>query len=246
IALSPDSPEVQLEHAETEALAAPDRRFTDRGRAVLASALAIDASNQRALWLSGIDAVQREAYTDAIAHWQALEAQLDPSSDIAQSVRDQIARARDVGGLTAGDSPSAVAAPDVAADAPSNVAAQSMSAVGANPVTVIVDISPALRSRLGDGDTLFVFARAAVGPKMPLAIQKRPAKMLPLTLTLDDSMGMMPSMKLSSADTLVFGARVSSRGDATPAPGDLQVLSAPIVRASIDAPITLTIDEVVR
>lgn len=246
LALRPDSSEVQLEHAESEALAAPDRRFTERGRAVLTNALATDASNQRALWLSGIDAVQREVYVDAIRHWQALEAQLDPASDIAQSVRDQIARARQAGGLDGENTSPALASEDVAPAAEEPASATSISGAPTNAVTVNVDISPALRSRLGEGDTLFVFARAAVGPKMPLAIQKRSASMLPLTLTLDDSMGMMPSMKLSSADTLVFGARVSSRGDATPAPGDLQVLSAPIVRASIDAPVQLTIDEVVR
>lgn len=243
-ALSPDSLEVQLEHAESEALAAPDRRFTDRGRAVLQSALAIDASNQRALWLSGIDAVQREAYADAVRHWQSLESQLDPASDIAGSVRDQIARARQVGGLDGAPKDSAMSGTDVAPA--SDLASAAAGAPGANAITLQVDIAPALRARLGDGDTLFVFARAAQGPKMPLAIQKRSASMLPLTLTLDDSMGMMPSLKLSSADTLVFGARVSSRGDATPAPGDLQVLSAPIDRKSIEAPVRLVIDEIVR
>lgn len=254
LALSPDALEVQLEHAESEALAAPDRRFTDSGRGVLASALANDPTNQRALWLSGIDSVQREQYTDAIAHWQALETQLDPASDIAGSVRDQIARARQVAGIDAppnAGKDSAGAAGDIAANGsgdamPVAPIGAAPAIAGANPVTVEIDISPELKSRLGDGDTLFVFARAAVGPKMPLAIQKRRASMLPLTLTLDDNMGMMPTMKMSSADTLVFGARVSSRGDATPAPGDLQVMSAPIARDSINGPVRLVISEIVR
>ena len=244
LALSPDTLEVQLEHAESEALASLDRRFTDRGRSVLKNALAADASNQRALWLSGIDAVQREAYADAVRHWQSLESQLDPGSEIAGSVREQIARARQVGRLDGATSPSERAAADAPALGTSGSDAPDFAA--ANAITIEVDIAPALRARLGESDTLFVFARAAQGPKMPLAIQKRSASMLPLTLTLDDSMGMMPSLKLSSADTLVFGARVSSRGDATPAPGDLQVLTAPIERRSIDAPIRLVIDEIVR
>ncbi len=245
LALSPDALEVQLEHAESEALASPDRRFTARGREVLQAALAADASNQRALWLSGIDAVQREAYADAVGHWQLLETQLDPTSEIAGSVREQIARARQVGGLDGAAPPPDDASADAtaAAQPPDRVATD---AAGANAVTLQIDIAPALRSRLGEGDTLFVFARAAQGPKMPLAIQKRSASMLPLTLTLDDSMGMMPSLKLSSADSLVFGARVSSRGDATPAPGDLQVLSAAMDRKSINAPVRLVIDEIVR
>ncbi len=251
LALSPDALEVQLEHAESEALAAPDRRFTDSGRSVLARALATDPTNQRALWLSGIDSVQREQYPEAIAHWQALETQLDPGSDIAGSVRDQITRARQVAGIDtptpAGESPASALAAGGATDSiPVAPTGAAPAVAGANPVTVDIDISPELKSRLGEGDTLFVFARAAVGSKMPLAIQKRRASMLPLTLTLDDNMGMMPAMKMSSADTLVFGARVSSRGDATPAPGDLQVMSAPMARSSIDGPVRLVINEIVR
>jgi len=75
-------------------------------------------------------------------------------------------------------------------------------------------------------------------------IQRLNAVQLPLTITLDESMGMLPNLKLSMFPQVVVGARVSKSGNALPQSGDLQVLSAPIdVRRA--EPIVLTIDQIV-
>lgn len=79
---------------------------------------------------------------------------------------------------------------------------------------------------------------------MPLAIQRRQADSLPLTITLDDSMGMLPSMKLSSAPQVVVGARISRSGNATPQSGDFQGLSPPLVVAGQEGVVDLVIGEV--
>jgi cytochrome c-type biogenesis protein CcmH len=88
-----------------------------------------------------------------------------------------------------------------------------------------VEISPELAARVAAGDTLFVFARAAQGPRMPLAIVRRAAT-LPYAFTLDDSMAMAPNMKLSGQSQVVIGARISRSGNATPQAGDLTGQSA--------------------
>lgn len=95
-------------------------------------------------------------------------------------------------------------------------------------VSGVVSLAPALAAKADPQDTVFVFARAAEGPRMPLAILRKQVKDLPLTFTLDDSMAMTPAAKLSSAQRVIVGARISKRGDATAQPGDLQGLSAPV------------------
>jgi cytochrome c-type biogenesis protein CcmH len=79
---------------------------------------------------------------------------------------------------------------------------------------------------------------------MPLAVQRLKASQLPATVSLDDSMGMLPTMKLSMFPQVVVGARISRSGNAIAQSGDLQTLSAPIDVHS-EEPVVLTIDEVV-
>jgi cytochrome c-type biogenesis protein CcmH len=109
---------------------------------------------------------------------------------------------------------------------------------------VEVALDPKLAGKLAPGDVLFIYAKAASGPPMPLAIQRMDATKLPVTVTLTDGMGMLPSMKLSQFPQVVIGARVSKSGNAMPQSGDLQVLSKPMAVTTTD-PIKLTIDQVV-
>lgn len=98
--------------------------------------------------------------------------------------------------------------------------------------------------RVDPDATLFVFARAASGPAMPLAIARLRAAQLPATVKLDDSMGMLPTLKLSDVPEVIVGARISRSGNASAQSGDLQVASAPLDVHRRD-PIRLTIDSVV-
>ncbi|MGH8712422.1 MAG: c-type cytochrome biogenesis protein CcmI/CycH, partial [Casimicrobiaceae bacterium] len=90
-----------------------------------------------------------------------------------------------------------------------------------------VALSPALAAKVAPTDTVFIFARAAAGPRMPLAVLRVPAADLPKDFRLDDSMSMAPGVKLSSAGEVVVEARVSRSGNALPQSGDLFGRSAP-------------------
>jgi hypothetical protein len=111
-------------------------------------------------------------------------------------------------------------------------------------ITVTVTLSPALAGKAAPGDTVFIFARAAQGPRMPLAIVRKQVRDLPVTVTLDDSMAMMPNMKMSSFPELVIGARVSKSGDAIPKPGDLEGYAPPL-KAGAGGPVEVVIASVV-
>lgn len=104
---------------------------------------------------------------------------------------------------------------------------QSKAALPANSIEVTVNLSPALAGKAAPDDTVFIFARAAQGPRMPLAIVRKLVKDLPVTVSLDDSVAMMPDMKMSSFPQLVVGARISRTGDAMPNTGDLEGYTAP-------------------
>jgi len=72
-----------------------------------------------------------------------------------------------------------------------------------------------------------------------LAIIKKQVKDLPLTFSLDDSMAMNPSMKLSNYSEVIVGARISKTGNAMPQSGDLNGSSSVIKLGSRDLKIII-------
>jgi cytochrome c-type biogenesis protein CcmH len=109
-------------------------------------------------------------------------------------------------------------------------------------ITVKVALNPKFKDRVGPKDTVFVFAKAAQGPAMPLAIMRLTASQLPASVTLTDGMGMVPNLTLSQFPQNVLGARISKSGNAMAQPGDLQTLSAAMTTAQTE-PVQLTIDQ---
>jgi cytochrome c-type biogenesis protein CcmH len=186
---------------------------------LVAQALKLDPDNLKALSLAGTEAFNRKDYAQALVHWEKL-ARIAPDKELVKQVQVGIDEARRLAGAGA-TAPTAGAAP-----APLSAAAPTTA--GATSVSGTVTLAPALAGKAQPGDTLFVFARAVEGPRMPLAILRKQVKDLPLTFTLDDSMAMTPASRLSSVPRLVVGARISKAGDATPRPGDLQGFSAPV------------------
>ena len=187
-------------------------------------ALQLDAKNTKALALAGTAAFERKDYAGAVRFWETL-VQVEPADGpFASQVQGGIAEARKLAGMAPAASPAAAASAPPA-DA---VAAAPAAASGPGRVAGTVTLAPALRTRAGPDDTVFVFARAADGPRMPLAILRKQVRDLPLTFTLDDSMAMSPSATLSGAGRVVVGARVSKSGNAMPQAGDLQGLSTAV------------------
>jgi cytochrome c-type biogenesis protein CcmI len=126
-----------------------------------------------------------------------------------------------------------------AAETPADPGSASESTVH---IAVKVTLDPKFKHSVGPNDTLFVFAKAAHGPPMPLAITRLTAAQLPASLTLTDAMGMVPGLSLSRYPQIVVGARISKSGNAIPQRGDLQTLSASMTTAQTE-PVQLIIAE---
>ena len=97
-----------------------------------------------------------------------------------------------------------------------------------------VSLSPALRAQVSPEDTVFIFAKAAVNGRMPLAAERKQVKDLPYTFSLDDSKAMSPAALLSGAGQIIVSARVSKSGNPMAQPGDLSGQSVPVALGAKD------------
>ena len=215
---------------------ANDGTFTDQSGALLTRALELDPDNVKALWLTGHWKNQSGAHAEAIRYWQKAALLLPDDGQDKPVITRQIQQARQQLGIAADSEQQAVASPAaVSPDA---------SASGAT-LQVQVSLDPALATKASPGDTVFIFARAAQGPRMPLAIVRKQVKDLPVAVVLDDSMAMAPGMMLSGFEEVLVGARISKSGNAMPQSGDLQGSKSP-VRPADSARLEIVIDSVVR
>lgn len=111
-------------------------------------------------------------------------------------------------------------------------------------IEVTVKLAKELQSRLQPNDTLFVFARALNGPPMPLAVVRQAVSRFPLVVALTDKQSMMPSMKLSTVESVVVGARISKTGTPQGASGDLEAIAVPVTQNGKLQHIELLINQV--
>lgn len=220
--LLPDDPDALVEAAQSRSLADPQRRLDQEAVALLEHALALQPSHQRARWFLGVAQRQRGQPALAAATWEPLLTQVDAST--ANSLRAQINAARSEAGQ-----------PPLQADTPTAAPASA----GVN-VEVSLDPDLATRVQLSDDAAVFVIARQAGGPPMPVAVQKHTLQDLPLRITLGDADSPMPTMKLSALKEVELIARLSASGNAQRGEGDLE--SAPVrVKLPAKDPVKLVI-----
>lgn len=177
-------------------------------------ALKLEPRNLKALSLAGTNAFDRKDYAGAVQYWEKV-VQFGPADNsIVQQVQPSLAEARDLAGV-----PAVAKAADPLAKP---------QATAATTVSGTVTLAAPLRQQAQPGDTVFVFARATDGSRMPLAIVRKQVKDLPFSFTLDDTTAMSPTNKLSGVAKVIVGARISKSGNAMPQPGDLSGQVGPV------------------
>jgi cytochrome c-type biogenesis protein CcmH len=223
----PDNAQLLADYADALGMAR-GRRLQGEPEKLIARALAIDPDNIKARALAGTVAFDKADYAGAVAHWEHILKVAGADSKLAERVRASVQEAKQLLAQQGGKPAPVPTAPEAVAAAPvPKPAAQGSAAPGAS-VSGVVQLAPELKTKVSPGDTLFVFARPAEGPRMPIAILRAQAKDLPLEFTLDDRAAMTAGSKLSDQKLVVVGARISKSGSATPQPGDAHGQSAPV------------------
>lgn len=202
-ALQPNDPEILLQIAD--ALAVENNgSLQGESSQLIEQALKLQPDNEIGLWLLGMSKAEVGQYDQAIALWRKLQQHYQPDQPDYQEVQEMINTALERMGKPA----------------EAGTRSDTPAAVSATPITARVGLADALKSAVSPEDSVLIYVKAANGPKMPLAAVKRQVKDLPLSITFDDSMAMMPSMKPSMVDDVVVTARVSKTGNAIPQSGE--------------------------
>ncbi|MBV2094739.1 MAG: c-type cytochrome biogenesis protein CcmI [Candidatus Thiodiazotropha sp. (ex Codakia orbicularis)] len=192
--------------------------FTGRAATMVEKAFELEPNDPNVLWIAGILAYQRTQYQDAINRWSTLRGMLKPQSAELESVNSALDDARAQLGLP----PEEPELPSIAqAKAPAPVAEKVVENRGKS-LRVEISLSPDMEQKAKPDDLLFIYAKAMSGPPMPLAAVRKKVSDLPLAINLDDSMAMMPQMRLSQHAKVSVGARISLSGSPTAQSGDLE------------------------
>ena len=231
LGISGDRPDILLPYADALAMA-NEGRITGAPEELVLRALKIEPEEPTGLWLAGLAAFEQERYEAALEYWNILQPKLTPGTPDAEEIGRRIASAY-----------AALGRPDAAAGTEAvPVAASGQEAGdGGLSLNVSVEMSPEIAAMAKPEQVVFVYVQAVNGPPMPLAVVQRPVSELPLELTLDDSLAMLPELKLSSFSQVQVSARISTSGNATAQSGDFQA-EAVQVETSADQSVKLRID----
>ena len=219
IELVGEEPDLLLRYVDALAMT-EGGRLTGTAKPVLDKVAKMLPDNPMVLWLSGTAESQQGNYKKALNSWYKLRPLLAGNPDDLAQLNELISGAESQLGADELTS--------VKKAAPVTEPVQSVAAVSAAEITVTVDIDPAHKAQLSGNETLFIFAKALQGPPMPLAALKQTASALPLTVTLNDAMAMMPQMKLSNFEQVKVSAVISKSGQPGAKPGDLFAEISPV------------------
>ena len=171
----------------------------------VANALRLDPQHPKALWLQASMEHETHQYQAAVGTWQRLIAVLGPNTEDGKLIAANLAEDQRLAGGMA----------SAAAASPTGVSVRGE-----------VDVADALKGRIPAGLTLFMVAKSVNSPGPPVAIFRTTTGIWPLQFQLDDSQAMLPSRRLSTAGTVTIEARTSRTGQAMPAAGDFQGVTA--------------------
>ncbi|MFK7856931.1 MAG: c-type cytochrome biogenesis protein CcmI [Granulosicoccus sp.] len=200
-----------------------DGDLSGEATTLLERATALDASNEHTLWLLSIARQQAGDHDAAIAGFNRLAKIAGDNPDALATIEQM--RSRSVREMTISASSGAGNATNPSTNDSTKVDTDEATAVNSGDdsavsLSISVEMTEEVSSAVDANQAVFVYAKASSGPPMPLAVSRHTVSELPLNITLDDSMAMIPSMKLSSFSQVTVGARISPSGNPIAQPGD--------------------------
>ena len=211
-----DDPDILTAWADAS-LMANDTRYTMEISRRIRRALELDPNQVNALWIGGIGENSIGRSEQALAYLTRLLPLIQQDPEAASRVEFMIER---IGGGEA----LAATTGEVEISEEATRQSQDASLVeqpGHAGIVVSVSIDPALKDKAAPTDLVFIFARAPDGPPFPLAVTRISVADLPIQVTLDDSMAMIPDQNISSVAEVSITARISKSGGPIAKPGDL-------------------------
>ncbi len=202
-ALDDNDPKLMLDYADVLSMTKGGRMAGKAAELVFKSLEKLPNSIS-GLWLAGIAKAEIGENILAMQYWKKLETLLTPGSADLQALHQQMAAVQ-------------VQIPGSEEIKPLITEVQQASVVS---IDVKVSINSSIKAKVSQGDTVFIYAKALTGSPMPLAIIRKQVSDLPLSVTLNDSMAMVPAMKLSNFNAVKVMARISKSGTAMQQKGD--------------------------
>lgn len=193
---------------------------------LIKKALAISPNNEKGLWLIGIVRYQYQDYAGTLKYWKRLLSMQQVGSEQETFLKENIQKVMDA--MMASSSRNSSAQNSIENSVLNNTVVTAEAVSGQASVEVTVTLDSQFNSQINKDNIVFIYAQALNGPPMPLAVVRKTVAELPVKVTLDDSMAMMPMAKISKFKQIRVSAHISRSGIANKQSGDLFGTSGPL------------------
>ncbi len=186
-----------------------DQKINSDIQVIIDKALALDSLDASTNILLGMDSFSNRDFAKAVKYWETVLNSGRPGIS-PQALMGAVEEAKNQLRMSNDDTSLAGVADEIDPSLPR--------------LMVDVSLAPNVQKALANGEdkTVFIYAIAADGPRMPLAAVKIKASDLPISIVLDDGQAMTPQMRLSSVDKVHIYAVVSMQGSVGIKSGDFK------------------------
>ena len=219
--MNPDNMQVLISFSQVLLLEGSEANMT-RAAGMLSKVLKVEPTNLDAISLLALIAYERKDWPQAKAAFEVLLASMQKNDTRYEMIAGRIADIEEEMQAERSVLP---------------VTTQSV-------INVTVKLTDELKQQQPESGILFVFAKAAQGSPMPLAVVKLKEYSFPMSVQLTDANAMVAGLNLSSAQDIVISARISKDESVMPSSGELEGHSDKLTRKNV-SDYTLTIDTLI-